>query len=96
MNECAAAIWEALLNFWAAIYTGLPNCIFFDQWSKFGRSNAFISLDRRSNVTPETSGTDVHGSLDFGERYHAPPKPASCKMRIEFPYAERSTFSSTR
>ena len=74
-------IWQALIECWAAVYTGMPNVITTDSGSQF--RDTFIDICALHDVKVQTTGVESHNSLGIGERYHAPLRNTYRKLKIE-------------
>ena len=77
------AVWDAILQCWAYIYTGLPNRMLVDQGKAF--TGVFIDISKMSDVAVEATGIQAHSSLNVGERYHHPLRQTYRKILIENP-----------
>ena len=75
------SVWQALLNFWGSIYTGLPNRALLDQRSHFGQ--LFIDVAKIHDIKVENKGIEAHSSLGLGERYHLPLRQTFRKIMAQ-------------
>ena len=80
-------IWKAIAEFWALIYTGLPDQMLVDQGSAFG--DTFISIVAASNVFVERTAVEAHSSLGMGERYHQPLRQTYRKIKTDHPQSDK-------
>ena len=85
-----AAIWEALVLCWTAIYTGLPHTIMVDAGSVFRET--FAEIAELHDVKTARTGVQSHNSLGIGERYHKPLRDTYRKMRVDFPSMPKPTL----
>ena len=56
-----APVWETILMLWAAVYTGLPNILGFDDGSQF--RDTFVEICEIHDVEWHKSGTQHHSAL---------------------------------
>lgn len=66
------------------VYKNVSNRILFDQSSAFDKSEPFVYLTNRSNVSIEATVTEANSSLVLGERYHEPLRRTFRKMPMDY------------
>lgn len=76
-------IWSTILEYWAFIYTSLPNRMLVDQGSQV--SSLFVHIGALSNRQVKETGVEAHSSLELGEIYHQPLQNTYRKIMHLYP-----------
>ena len=62
------SVWETILTLWAAVYTGLPSILVFDDGSQL--IDTLVDIYEIHNFEWQRSGTQHHSVSGIEERYH--------------------------
>ena len=85
--EFFAAIWNAFVKAWCAIYIRFPNIMLVYQGSSF-LSNEWRSACDLNSIELIATGTESHNSLGAGESYHAYLRRVYKKKHKGYPTVE--------
>jgi hypothetical protein len=89
LSISAPSVWEALVECWIHMFSGMPNTLLVDQGSQL-RSDEFKGITQQAGISLRHTGIEAHSSLGLLERYHDAIRRTYDKVRLEDPHVRPS------